>query len=215
MTHSAASLADFPVSDLDSCFLVSPCDRYAESFLAGAGEFQAEDRLDSTYAGALGYNLRQLRRDFAAFVMDLKQLADKSRIRDYGYCDKVLWLIDRDEYIGQTSIRPDLGTSYLITYGGHVGYSIRPSMRRRGYGMKILALALDKAANMNVSKVLVTCDSDNHASKKVIERNGGVFESAMPMQGEILRIEGRKQGEDVDKLRYWIDLPEAQKGRAL
>ena len=203
------------VNDLGSSFLVSPCDRYEESFLAGAREFEGEDRLDSTYAGALGYNIRQLQRNVAAFIMDLKQLADKSRIREFGYCDKVFWLIDREEYIGQASLRPDLGTSYLVTYGGHIGYSIRPSKRRCGYGMRILSLVLAKASGANLSKVLVTCDSDNAASKKIIERNGGVFESAMPMRGNILGIEGRKHGEEVDKLRYWIDLPEARRGRAL
>ena len=200
---------------LDNCFLATPCDCFEQSFLSGAAEFHDEERLHSTYAESLGYNLRQLQCSFPAFVMDLKRLGDKSRIRNVGYCDKVFWLTDRDEFVGQASIRPELSTSYLITYGGHIGYSIRPSKRNRGYGTKILALALEKASDLGLGKALVTCDSDNLASRKIIERNGGVFESSMAMRGEILSIEGRSNEENVDKLRYWIDLPESRRRLAL
>ena len=198
-----------------ACFLVIPSERYEESFLKGAAEFESEGRLDSTYAEFLGYDLERLRLHFAAFVMDLKRLAEKSRVRECGYQDKVFWLVDGDEYIGQTSIRPELGSSYLVTYGGHIGYSIRPSKRRSGYGKKILALALEKVAAMGPSRILVTCDSDNDASKKIIEHNGGQFESAMAMSADVLEVEGRKPRESVDKLRYWIELPEATRGRVL
>ncbi len=198
-----------------ACFLDIPSERYEESFLQGAAEFEREGRLDSTYAEFLGYDVEGLRLHFAAFVMDLKRLAEKSRVRECGYQDKVFWLIDRDEYVGQTSIRPELGTPYLVTYGGHIGYSIRPSKRRSGYGGRLLELAVEKVAGMGLAKILVTCDSDNDASKKIIERNGGQFESAMAMSADILEVEGRKPGESVDKLRYWIELPVAAKGRVL
>jgi len=118
----------------------------------------------------------------------------------------VFWLVDDGEFIGQSSIRPDLCTPYLLTYGGHIGYSIRPSQRRLGYGTTILALTLDAARTMELKRVLVTCDSDNTGSRKIIEHNGGQFESAMSMTARILRAEGRKSSHPTDKLRYWIDL---------
>ena len=121
--------------------------------------------------------------------------------------DRVLWLVDGEEYIGQASIRPELCTDYLITYGGHIGYSIRPSRRRRGYGKEILGLTLGIAAGMDLERVLVTCDSDNFGSKKIIEHNGGVFEYSMKMTGRAFRVEGRSSNSEVEKLRYWIDLP--------
>ena len=188
-----------------SCFLDSPSERYEDSFLQGADEFQREGRLDSTYAEFLSYDLPRLRRQFGSFVRDLRELG-KSRGRKSGYRDCVLWLVDDGHYIGQTSIRAELGTTYLMTYGGHLGYSIRPSRRRMGYGERILALALERCTDMGLDQVLITCDSDNLASKKIIERNGGRFESAMSMDADTLRAEGRGADEHVQKLRYWIDL---------
>lgn len=183
-------------------FLDSPSERYQDSFLEGAGEFLAEGRLDSTYAEFLSYDLPRLQRQFGSFVRDLRELGND---RKNGYRDCVLWLIDDVDYVGQISIRAELGTVYLMTYGGHIGYSIRPSRRRRGYGEIILALGLEKCPNMALTMVLLTCDSDNLASKKIIERNGGRFESAMNMDAEALRSEGREADAPVQKLRYWID----------
>ena len=185
------------------CSLTLPSERYEKSFLLGAAEFAAQNRLDSTYALHLGYDLRSLKRNFGRFVRDLIALGDGSR---GWYVDRVLWLIAGEEYVGQTSIRPMLCTDYLITYGGHVGYSIRPSRRRCGYGKKILNLALAESRAMNLGKVMVTCDSDNTASKKIIEGNGGRFESAMKMDSKAFRAEGRRPQCQVKKLRYWIDL---------
>ena len=114
--------------------------------------------------------------------------------------------------MGQLSVRPELGTPYLVTYGGHVGYSIRPGRRRRGYGQIILSLALRECIGMGLARLLVTCDSDNIASKKIIERNGGEFESAMDMDVRALKAEGRRRREKVRKLRYWIDLDPVAEG---
>jgi len=195
--------------------LAAPSLRYGASFLAGAAEFAAENRLDSTYAGFLGYDLDRLRSDLRAFVWDLKRLGERERLRSTGYQDRVLWLISRGEYAGQSSVRPELNTPYLITYGGHIGYSIRPSQRRQGLGKRILALTLDRAEAMGLTQVLVTCDADNLASKRIIEVNGGQFESAMSMGPEVLRAEGRSSREPVDKLRYWIDLTDRPSRPAL
>ena len=183
--------------------LETPDERYESSFLEGAAEFAGDGRLDSTYARALGYDLAALRRDFRTYVWDLKRLGERS---EYGYVDVVLWLIDREEYVGQASVRPELGTPYLITYGGHIGYSIRPGRRGRGYGKRILELALGKARRLGLDRALVTCDADNLASKRIIECNGGQFESAMAMDAQTRRVEGRRDVAQLDKLRYWIDL---------
>ena len=183
--------------------LVTPSVLYRDSFLAGAAEFLAEGRFDSTYARSLGYGSDSLADQFPQFVRDLKGLADAARAR---YPDRVLWLVHDGEYIGQTSIRSELSTPYLLTYGGHIGYSIRPSRRCRGYGKAILALTLEVAREIGLRRVLVTCDSDNIGSRKIIEHNGGQFESAMAMLSRTFRAEGRKPAPLIEKLRYWIDL---------
>ena len=185
--------------------LVSPSVLYRDSFLAGAAEFLAEGRFDSTYARSLGYDSDSLADQFPQFVRNLKALADatSSRVR---YPDRVLWLVHDGDYIGQTSIRPELSTPYLLTYGGHIGYSIRPSRRCRGYGKAILALTLEVSREIGLRRVLVTCDSDNIGSRKIIEHNGGQFESAMTMPNQAFRAEGRRPAPLIEKFRYWIDL---------
>ena len=193
--------------------LLTPSEDYRTSFLEGATEFLAEKRLDSTYAVYLGYDLKKLERRFDQFLRDLTALNHPRPIDNGWYVARVLWLIDGGQYIGQASVRPELCTDYLITYGGHIGYSIRPSQRRRGYGKKILDLALDVSREMGLKRVLITCDSDNVASRKIIEHNDGTYESSMKMTGRAFRAEGRKPTREVSKLRYWIDLKSVGNGK--
>ena len=95
--------------------------------------------------------------------------------------------------IGTISIRHYLNDKLLKT-GGHVGYGVRPSFRRKGYGKKMLALALEKCRALGIEKVLVTCDKDNIASAKTIINNGGVFEDE----------HAEENGNIVQ--RYWISV---------
>jgi predicted acetyltransferase len=81
----------------------------------------------------------------------------------------------------------------LLKYGGHIGYSIRPTERKKGYGSEMLKLALAEYKSMEIEKVLVTCKKENLSSSKVILNNGGIFEN------EIL-VEER----GCTFLRYWI-----------
>jgi predicted acetyltransferase len=101
------------------------------------------------------------------------------------------WLIkDRSRIIGAVNIRHRLNP-YLLEVGGHIGYGIRPSERRKGYATEILKQALAKARDPGISEALVTCDKDNIGSAKVIIKNGGVLESEVVSNG--LEIQ-----------RYWI-----------
>lgn len=102
------------------------------------------------------------------------------------------WLVKSQVFIGHLHIRHEL-TDFLLRIGGHIGYAIRPSMWRKGYGTHILTLGLIRARKMGLNKVLVTCDETNIASKKIIESHGGV-------------LEGKTVGVEIPKLRYWIDL---------
>lgn len=66
----------------------------------------------------------------------------------------------------------------LLQKGGHIGYSIRPSQRQKGYAKEQLRLGVQEAFSKNISKVLVTCDETNIASKRTILACGGVLEDA-------------------------------------
>jgi len=77
----------------------------------------------------------------------------------------------------------------LLNYAGHIGYSIRPSERGKGYAKEALRQGLQVAKSKISKRALVTCDSDNAASRAVILTNGGALED----------VRGGKE-------RYWIDL---------
>jgi len=77
----------------------------------------------------------------------------------------------------------------LLNYAGHIGYSIRPSERGKGYAKEALRQGLQVAKEKNIKKALVTCSVGNSASRAVIVSNGGVFEDI-------------RNGVE----RYWIDL---------
>ncbi len=104
------------------------------------------------------------------------------------------WLIDNDEFIGDTHIRHTLN-DHLRNIGGHIGYTIRPSKRKQGYGTKILKLALIEAKKLGIDFALITCDETNIGSKKIIEKNGGIFEKASEQS------DGHEK-----KLLYWIKI---------
>lgn len=101
------------------------------------------------------------------------------------------WLVDDGALVGRVHIRHEL-TEWLRSFGGHVGYYIRPSKRRLGYGRHALRLGLLEARALGLRRVLVTCDEDNAGSRRIIEHNGGLYENSM----ERTR-------------RYWFDLPHA------
>ena len=88
--------------------------------------------------------------------------------------DSTYWLINEDnKVLGVVNIRHEL-TEYLENCGGHIGYGIRPSERRKGYATKLLSLSLEKAKELGIQKALVVCDESNRGSFRTIVKNGGV-----------------------------------------
>lgn len=96
--------------------------------------------------------------------------------------------------VGMIDLRYCLN-EYLEKYGGHIGYSVAPSERRKGYATQMLHMALSKFKEMNIDKVLVTCIKGNEGSMKTILKNGGIYESTVYEPDEGAEIE-----------RYWIQL---------
>lgn len=99
----------------------------------------------------------------------------------------VVFSID-GQAVGFLNIRLCLN-DFLLEEGGHIGYSIRPSERGKGYAKEALRQGLQVAKEKNIKKALVTCSVENPASRAVIVSNGGVFEDV-------------RNGVE----RYWIDL---------
>ena len=99
-----------------------------------------------------------------------------------------------DRIVGMIDLRHCLN-EFLAEYGGHIGYSVRPDERRKGYAKWMLANVLPEAKNLGLERVLVTCDDDNEGSRRTIEANGGVFERTTYLASE-----------EVTLRRYWIEL---------
>ena len=105
------------------------------------------------------------------------------------------WLVkDGIRILGFCHLRHRLNISLSIE-GGHIGYAIRPSERRKGYGTQQLRLMLDECRKLKYEQVLITCDFDNIASQKIIEKNGG------SRSGEAISPRSFKK-----VFQYWITL---------
>ena len=99
-----------------------------------------------------------------------------------------------DRIIGMIQVRHYFN-EYLATYGGHIGYSVRPSERRRGYAKLMLKTVLPFCRKIGLDRVLITCTDGNIGSEKTIIANGGVYESRV-----------YEENEGVYLKRFWIEL---------
>jgi len=179
---------------IDSFFLAEPETRYRKAALAMVQDFHrfGEDRYPRLRdLGALAFGI---------YVRELKDAARGIGLRPGWVPYTTLWMITPEASLvyGTVQLRHWL-TASLEKEGGHIGYAITPSQRGKGYGTKQLALALDEVhkryAMLALDRVLITCNSDNIASARVIQKNGGVFEN---------EIISDLSGKPVS--RYWVDL---------
>jgi predicted acetyltransferase len=178
--------------------LVDPDPAYHRSFLAAADEFLAARQ--EPYAGITKLAAEESFRGVHFTREGLEDPAEFGRLVRYLIDDRLeetarpagwvpctaKWIVEGDEYVGRVSLRHRL-TDALLTWGGHIGYGVRPSARGRGAATYALRAMLEVAAGRGIQRALVTCDVDNEASRRTIERNGGVYEDT-------------REG----KLRYWL-----------
>ena len=104
---------------------------------------------------------------------------------------------DGEKVVAVSNLRHAL-TDRLRIEGGHIGYGVRPSERRKGYATELLRRTLIRAAERGISRALVTCDRENIGSVRAIERNGGVLDGESYVLDRDAMVE-----------RYWIDVPSA------
>ena len=146
-------------------------------------------------AGERYGNYDQARQDLPAYLRRLELDARGEDILPLHVPQTTYWLFDENGYmLGESRLRHTLNDD-LLTFGGHIGYRVRPSVRRQGFATRLLALTLEKAREMGLTRVLVTCDDSNLASARVIEANGGVLENRLQPPGMLQLVR-----------RYWIDL---------
>ena len=174
--------------------LVTPESRWARSYV----EALHEGFRRGLQAATTPERIAAIAADFPRFLaglLDQEQiitLPDGERQKTVPF--SIHWLVEGDMFIGEVSFRHVLNAR-LLQSGGNIGFGIRPAYQGKGYGKKMLALALDEARQRGLGRVLLTAHEWNKASRGVIEANGGVLENV---------VEDINGGGPLH--RYWITL---------
>ncbi len=152
------------------------------------------DMLDEWYAtgeSIIPYAIRRLDYHDFRYYMDNLEVTDTSS----GLVpDSTFFCLDqeRDIFVGAVNIRHYLNDA-LLQSGGHIGDGVRPSERRKGVATQMIGIALEECRKLGIDRVLMICDKDNVGSAKSIQKNGGVLENEIVVDGELVQ-------------RYWIEL---------
>lgn len=174
----------------DNVFLVEPNIGYKDKFTAMVCAYKASGEVDyyDMYKEAL--------EDFDKYVLKLQNNAKGIDIPENWVTTHTFWLTNAQGLVlGITRIRTCSDNEFVRNYAGNIGYDISPLHRKQGFGKTILKLGLEKARALGLDKVLITCNYDNVGSMKIIESNGGIFESEVFCESKNVLLR-----------RYWIKL---------
>lgn len=106
--------------------------------------------------------------NFNEYLKDLQNYSKGIDLPKGEVITSTFWLIDNNEIVGIVRVRhEDVWTD------GNIGYDISPCYRKKGYGTQILKFALVQADKIGIKEAIVTCNTDNMYSKKIIEKNNG------------------------------------------
>jgi len=147
---------------MNDVILVKPNEKYEKSFVNYVLSYEKikDEHYFTKYKKAI--------ENFQDYLQDLHNYSIGKNLLQGDVITSNFWLIDQHEVVGVVRIRHQ-----EVDSAGHIGYDISPDYRNRGYGFQILKLALQEAINIGLEEVILTCNVDNLASKKIIEKNNG------------------------------------------
>jgi predicted acetyltransferase len=167
--------------------LIKPIRRFKTAFLSMLDEHLLDG--DDYHDYELAKN------DFGGYLQKLDQEAQGYNLPPGIVPMTTFWLIVHNKVvIGESRLKHFL-TPMLEHHGGHIGYVIRPRQRQKGYGTLLLGLTLEKARTFGIKRVRITCDTENHGSVRIIEKNGGL------LSGQVI---SKRTGMLISQ--YWVYL---------
>lgn len=159
---------------MESFTLVRPTSKYASQIAQYRQEFLASgDSMDGCGP------LRQTKNS-EEYIRISAELEDPARVPPHLVpATQFLFIRQCDEMlVGMIQIRHYFN-DYLEKYAGHIGYSIRPGERRKGYATEMLKSALPFCRTIGIERVLISCIDGNIGSEKTILANGGIYEATV------------------------------------
>jgi len=170
--------------------LTKPSTVYKESYLNALQEYHKEKRY-------LFLDIDKLSENFEQFIEELNEGKRHLHKPYHDWVEPVpetiLWMVKEDKYIGSFNIRHRLNW-HLEKWGGHVNFIVRPSMRGKGFGKKMLQKGIPFVCYLGIDRALLTIDPDNKAAQRIVEFCGGTYQDQTPATE---KFPARK--------RYWLD----------
>jgi len=144
--------------------------------------------------------------DFESWLIHNKNNRHKSTVlSDWVAATTFFAVRKRDgKIVGMIDIRHSLEHDFLASYGGHIGYSVLPSERKKGYATEILKMGIEYAKSLNIGKLMIACFSDNFPSIKTIIKCGGVLTEAKPYTDKLF-LNTADEEEKIVNI-YWVDI---------
>lgn len=180
---------------MDIIKLIEPTEAYAEDLWAFRQEvFEYDEKTEDQFAGCLSLDTCASAEEWIE-TCRLRKSAEACQETGTDVPSHIFLAVRQQDQkiVGIIDLRHHIDHPILGTWGGHCGYTVRPTERRKGYAKEMLRLNLEKAKELGITRFLITCNVDNIASEKTILANGGIFEKIIDVDGSQIK-------------RYWIEI---------